>query len=69
MRQSQSFNMWREYFNFPLLVCYCDSCTGADVCLAKNGRIIYEGAAAELAQDEDCVRALAGASAESWDAA
>ena len=34
-----------------------------------DGRIIYEGAAAELARDEERVRALAGASAESWDAA
>ena len=34
-----------------------------------DGRIIYEGAAAELAKDEKRVRALAGASAESWDAA
>jgi branched-chain amino acid transport system ATP-binding protein len=33
------------------------------------GRIIYEGAAAELARDEERVRALAGASAESWEAA
>jgi branched-chain amino acid transport system ATP-binding protein len=34
-----------------------------------DGRIIYEGAAAKLAKDEERVRALAGASAESWDAA
>ena len=34
-----------------------------------DGRIIYEGAAAELARDVERVRALAGASAESWDAA
>jgi branched-chain amino acid transport system ATP-binding protein len=34
-----------------------------------DGRIIYQGAAAELARDEERVRALAGASAESWDAA
>ncbi|HEX4569000.1 MAG TPA: ABC transporter ATP-binding protein [Dongiaceae bacterium] len=34
-----------------------------------DGRIIYEGAAAELGRDEERVRALAGASAESWDAA
>jgi branched-chain amino acid transport system ATP-binding protein len=33
-----------------------------------DGRIIYEGSAAELGQDEERVRALAGASAESWDA-
>jgi len=34
-----------------------------------DGRIIYEGSAAELGRDEERVRALAGASAESWDAA
>ena len=34
-----------------------------------DGRVIYEGPAAELARDEERVRALAGASAESWDAA
>jgi branched-chain amino acid transport system ATP-binding protein len=34
-----------------------------------DGRIIYEGAAAELGRDEERVRALAGARAESWDAA
>jgi branched-chain amino acid transport system ATP-binding protein len=34
-----------------------------------DGRIIYEGSAAELGRDEARVRALAGASAESWDAA
>jgi len=34
-----------------------------------DGRIIYQGAAAQLARDEERVRALAGASAESWDAA
>ena len=33
-----------------------------------DGRIIYEGSAAELGRDEERVRALAGASAESWDA-
>jgi branched-chain amino acid transport system ATP-binding protein len=33
-----------------------------------NGAIAYEGPAAEFAQDEERVRALAGASAESWDA-
>ncbi len=33
-----------------------------------DGRIIFEGSAADLAQDEDRVRALAGASAESWEA-
>jgi len=32
-----------------------------------DGRIAYEGAAAEFAQDEERVRALAGASAETWD--
>ena len=35
----------------------------------ENGSIAYEGPAAEFAQDEERVRALAGASAESWDAA
>ena len=34
-----------------------------------DGRIIYEGAAADLARDEERVRALAGASAESWESA
>jgi len=34
-----------------------------------DGRVIYEGSAAELGRDEARVRALAGASAESWDAA
>ncbi len=33
-----------------------------------SGSIAYEGAAAEFAKDEERVRALAGASAESWDA-
>ena len=33
----------------------------------ENGSIAYEGAAAEFARDEERVRALAGASAESWD--
>ena len=32
-----------------------------------DGRVAYEGAAAEFAKDEERVRALAGASAESWD--
>jgi branched-chain amino acid transport system ATP-binding protein len=32
-----------------------------------DGKVVYEGAAAEFAQDEERVRALAGASAESWD--
>jgi branched-chain amino acid transport system ATP-binding protein len=34
-----------------------------------DGRIIYEGSAAELGRDEERVRALAGASAASWEAA
>ena len=34
----------------------------------ENGSIAYEGPAAEFAKDEERVRALAGASAESWDA-
>ena len=33
-----------------------------------DGRIVYEGPAAEFARDEQRVRALAGASAEKWDA-
>lgn len=33
-----------------------------------NGRIAYEGPAAEFAQDEERVRELAGASAQRWDA-
>jgi branched-chain amino acid transport system ATP-binding protein len=33
-----------------------------------NGGMAYEGPAAEFAKDEERVRALAGASAESWDA-
>jgi branched-chain amino acid transport system ATP-binding protein len=32
-----------------------------------DGRVVYEGPAAEFAKDEERVRALAGASAESWD--
>jgi branched-chain amino acid transport system ATP-binding protein len=32
-----------------------------------DGRCVYEGPAAEFAKDEERVRALAGASAESWD--
>jgi branched-chain amino acid transport system ATP-binding protein len=32
-----------------------------------DGKIVYEGAAAAFAADEERVRALAGASAESWD--
>jgi branched-chain amino acid transport system ATP-binding protein len=34
----------------------------------ENGAIAYEGPAAEFGKDEERVRALAGASAESWDA-
>ncbi|HEY3635234.1 MAG TPA: ABC transporter ATP-binding protein [Caldimonas sp.] len=34
----------------------------------ENGSMAYEGPAAEFARDEERVRALAGASAESWDA-
>ena len=34
----------------------------------ENGAIAYEGPAAEFAKDEERVRSLAGASAESWDA-
>ena len=33
-----------------------------------NGRVVYSGAAAEFAKDEERVRALAGASAEEWTA-
>ncbi|MBI1203053.1 MAG: ATP-binding cassette domain-containing protein [Rhodopseudomonas sp.] len=32
-----------------------------------DGRVVYSGVAAELAKDEDRVRALAGASAEHWE--
>jgi branched-chain amino acid transport system ATP-binding protein len=32
-----------------------------------DGRVVYEGLAAEFAKDEERVRALAGASAEKWD--
>ncbi len=32
-----------------------------------DGRIVYSGSAAEFAQDEERVRTLAGASAESWE--
>jgi len=32
-----------------------------------DGAVVYEGPAAEFAQDEERVRALAGASAEKWD--
>ena len=31
-----------------------------------DGRVVYEGSAAELAMDEERVRALAGASAKEW---
>jgi branched-chain amino acid transport system ATP-binding protein len=31
-----------------------------------DGSIVYEGSAAEFGQDEERVRALAGASAEKW---
>ena len=31
-----------------------------------DGRVVYSGAAAEFAKDEERVRALAGASAEAW---
>jgi branched-chain amino acid transport system ATP-binding protein len=34
-----------------------------------DGRLVYSGAAAEFAKDENRVRALAGASAEDWSAA
>ena len=34
-----------------------------------DGKVVYSGAAAEFAKDEQRVRALAGASAETWDAA
>jgi branched-chain amino acid transport system ATP-binding protein len=33
-----------------------------------DGKVVYEGAAAEFARDEERVRALAGASAEAWEA-
>jgi branched-chain amino acid transport system ATP-binding protein len=32
-----------------------------------DGRVVYDGPAAEFAKDEERVRALAGASAESWE--
>jgi branched-chain amino acid transport system ATP-binding protein len=32
-----------------------------------DGKVVYEGPAAEFAKDEERVRALAGASAEKWD--
>lgn len=34
-----------------------------------DGKVVYSGSAAEFAKDEERVRALAGASAETWDAA
>jgi branched-chain amino acid transport system ATP-binding protein len=34
-----------------------------------DGRVVYSGAAAEFAKDEERVRALAGASAETWEPA
>ncbi len=34
-----------------------------------DGKVVYSGSAAEFAKDEERVRALAGASAEKWDAA
>jgi branched-chain amino acid transport system ATP-binding protein len=34
-----------------------------------DGRVVFSGKAAEFAEDENCVRALAGASAEAWSAA
>jgi branched-chain amino acid transport system ATP-binding protein len=34
-----------------------------------DGRVVYEGPAAEFAKDEERVRALAGASAEKWEVA
>jgi branched-chain amino acid transport system ATP-binding protein len=32
-----------------------------------DGKVAYEGPAAEFARDEERVRSLAGASAETWD--
>ena len=37
------------------------------VYVLDDGRVVYEGAAAEFARDEERLRALAGASAEAWD--
>jgi branched-chain amino acid transport system ATP-binding protein len=34
-----------------------------------DGHVVFSGAAAEFARDEERVRALAGASVEKWDAA
>lgn len=39
------------------------------VYVLDNGRVVFEGAAAEFARDEARVRALAGASAEKWETA
>jgi len=36
------------------------------VYVLDDGKVIHSGAAAELAKDEDRVRAMAGASAEEW---
>jgi branched-chain amino acid transport system ATP-binding protein len=33
----------------------------------EDGHVAYEGKASEFAQDEERVRALAGASAEKWE--
>lgn len=37
--------------------------------MLNDGRVVFEGAAAEFAKDEKRLRALAGASAEKWDEA
>jgi branched-chain amino acid transport system ATP-binding protein len=37
------------------------------VYVLDDGRVVYEGAAADFASDEDRVRTLAGASSKSWD--
>jgi branched-chain amino acid transport system ATP-binding protein len=37
-----------------------------NACVIDNGSIVYEGAAAELANDEERVQALAGVSAAEW---
>ena len=39
---------------------------GTIVKAARYGKVIYTGPAAELAKDEERVRAMAGASAEEW---
>ncbi len=36
------------------------------VYVLDDGKVIYTGPAAELAKDEERVRAMAGASAEEW---